>query len=163
MKVNELIEKYKKNNNIDLAKILEVKKYISIGEKIAFANMVFNGSARFNNGLIEVDSTTRYLCFTMGIINMYTNIEYGDDVIADYDALCENGLIDKIIATFEEDYGRTATVVNNYFNDQIANHNTIPAILAGLSQSISNSVDDMVKTVNENTDLSGLSDLFVAN
>ena len=150
MKVNELITMYKNDTNgvMNLKKTLEIKDYVPVMRKYEIAQLVFAASSKVNNGLIEVDSLKKYLNFTALILSEYTNLEL-DDFITDYDALCEVGLIDKIIGTFEEDYNRSLSVLNNLFTDEIANHNTIESVLAELSQYIADSIDSIAETMKE--------------
>lgn len=171
MKVNELITMAKNDNNgvMNLSKVLSVKKYIPVMRKYEIAQLVFAASAKVNNGLIEVDSLKKYLNFTALMLAEYTNLEFSDDgFIADYDALCEAGLIDAIIGTFEEDYNRSLSVLNNLFADEIANHNTIESVLAELSQNIADSIDSIAESMKEkieafdkgNIDMSGIENIM---
>ena len=169
MTVKELVEKYKKNRNMMLDKELSVKKYIPVMRKYEIAQNVFAASVTVKNGLIEVDSLKKYLCFTTIILSEYTNLEFSDEgAIEEYDMLCEVGLIDAIIGTFKEDYNRTLSVLNNLFADEIANHNTVESILAELGQNIANSVDSVAESMKEkiesfddgNIDMSGIEDVL---
>lgn len=150
MKINELVTMYNndKNGVMNLKKILEVKNYIPVMRKYEIAQLVFAASVTVNNGLIEVDSLKKYLNFTAMMLAEYTNLEF-DDFVDDYDVLCEAGLIDAIIGTFEEDYNRSLSVLNNLFADEIANHNTIESVLAALSQNIADSVDSIAESMKE--------------
>lgn len=149
MKVNELVESMKKNQNATVKKFVNVKEYVPMMEKYQFARTVFEHSTSIHNGIFVVDSMTRYIGFTMGIIDLYTDIEFGDDPFADYDLLCQNGLLEQIIALFETEYNRTLSVTNDVFNDALAANNTIEAIVAKLSANISNKLDDVLDNVNE--------------
>lgn len=169
MKVNELITMAKNDNNgvMNLSKVLSTKKYIPVMRKYEIAQLVFAASVKVNNGLIEVDSLKKYLNFTALMLAEYTNLEL-DDFVADYDALCEAGLIDTIIGTFEEDYNRSLSVLNNLFSDEIANHNTIESVLAELSQNIADSIDSVAESMKEkiesfedgNIDMSGIENIM---
>lgn len=169
MKINDLVTMMSndKNGTVNLKKVLEVKNYVPVMRKYEIAQLVFAASAIFNNGLIEVDSLKKYLNFTALMLTEYTNLEF-DDFVADYDTLCEAGLIDVIIGTFEEDYNRSLSVLNNLFADEIANHNTIESVLAALSQNIADSIDSITETMKEkiesfddgNIDTSGIEEIM---
>ena len=150
MKINEIIEivSNDKMGTVNLSKVLETKKYVPVMRKYEIAQIVFAASATIRNGLIEVDSLKKYLNFTAMMISEYTNLEF-DDFVNDYDTLCEAGLIDVIISTFEEDYNRSLSVLNNLFVDEIANHNTIESVLAVLGQNIADSVDSITETMKD--------------
>jgi hypothetical protein len=53
---------------------------------------------------VGVDDIDKYICFTMRVIEAYTNLELSEDLEADYDLLCESGLLDIVIATFKKEY-----------------------------------------------------------
>ena len=169
MKVNELVIMYNndKNGVMNLKKTLEVKNYIPVMRKYEIAQLVFAASTTINNGLIEVDSLKKYLNFTALMLSEYTNLEF-DDFVSDYDTLCEAGLIDAIIGTFEEDYNRSLSVLNNLFADEIANHNTIESVLSVLSQNIADSIDSIAEAMKEkiesfedgNIDMSGIEEVM---
>ena len=84
-----------------------------------------------------------------------------EEAIHEYDMLCENGLINKIIAEFEEDYARANEIMNYVFQDNLAVNNTVEAVVGkaaavlldivdGFSNTLSNKVDNI------NFDLSNL-------
>ncbi len=174
MLVKEFIEKVNsdKNGVLNIQKTLEVKKYIPVMRKYEIAQLVFAASAKYNNGLIEIDSLKKYLNFTALMLSEYTNLEFSSKedggFIEDYDALCEAGLLDRIIACFEEDYNRSLSVLNNLFADEISNHNTIESILAELGQNIADSIDSVAESMKEkiesfddgNIDMSGIEDVL---
>lgn len=174
MKINELITMVNndKNGVLNIQKALEVKKYIPVMKKYEIAQLVFAASVTSNNGLIEIDSLKKYLNFTALMLSEYTNLEFSSDeeggFIADYDALCEAGLLDRILACFEEDYNRSLSVLNNLFADEISNHNTVENVLAELAVNISNAVDGVAEVMKDkledfdasNIDMSGIEDVL---
>ena len=174
MKIKEFIEKVNndKMGTMNLAKTIEVKRYVPIMRKYEIAQMVFAASTTRNNGIIEVDSLKKYLMFTITTMSEYTNLEFSSDAelgsIEEYDMLCEAGLIDKIIECYEEDYGRALTVLDYVFTDAIANNNNVVNVLAELTSNISNTVDSIADTMNEkiadfdggNIDMSGLEEVM---
>lgn len=169
MKIKELVEKYNKNNYLDLSKTLEVKKYLPIMKKYEIAQQVFAYSTSFENGLVKVDSLKKYLFFTITAMINYTNLEFSNEdedgvsAIDEYDMLAENGLVDKIIECYADDYARSLSVLNDVFADEINNNNTIESILADLATNIGYSIDDLIdvikkkiESMDSNIDLSNL-------
>ena len=65
MLVKEFIEKVNndKNGVLNIQKVLETKKYIPVMRKYEIAQLVFAASAKYNNGLVEIDSLKKYLNF----------------------------------------------------------------------------------------------------
>lgn len=141
MKINEFMEAVKKDKLTKIETMIEVKKYVPIIRKRQIAKEVFDSCITRNGNYIEVDSLAKYLSFTMMIIMEYTNLEFTVDEngvatsesIDEYDALCENGYIDTIIATFADDYARSLDVLNMYFKDNVDSVNSPEAILNRLS------------------------------
>lgn len=131
MKVQELVEKYKKNQRIDIAKELDVKAYVSIAFKREMAQLVLDNCSTVIDGEIHIDSVERYILFTIAVIGMHTNLEftYEDDQehssIDDYDALCESGLLVKIIDTFKDDYASCQEILNMMTADKMQSSMTI--------------------------------------
>ena len=161
MKVNELIEKYEKNPRIDLVKNLEIVPYISIEYKRQLAKLVLDNCTSVVDGEIHIDSVERYLLFTISVIGMHTNLEFsrGEDeeysVLDDYDALCESGLLVKIIDTFKDDYASCQEILNMMTTDRLQDSMTIEKkiynFLDSLKDMLSNGVNNI--TNNFNTDL----------
>ena len=171
MKINEFIEMAKKNptQTSNVCKKIVKTKYIPVLEKRQLAELVYENSIGEENGLVKVDSLTKYLVFTLLMLTRYTELEFSvdengaatEEAIREYDALCENDLINKIIAEFEEDYARANEIMNYVFQDNLAVNNTVEAVIGksadhllgiidGFSNILSNKVEEM------NLDLSDL-------
>lgn len=131
MKINEIVEKYNNNQRIDLAKLLDVKKYIGIEQKAYLAQLVLENCTEVVNNTIKINSLDRYILFTIAVIGMHTNLEFVDEdnteysVTDGYDILCESGLLVKIIDTFRDDYAACQEVLNMMTSDIMQNNITI--------------------------------------
>lgn len=113
MKIDELIKlmsnaknKMLKADQVQalLKKHLEVKEYISIKAKKDLVDAIVNECILYENGLFKFNDIDKYICFTMRIIEVYTNLELSDDLEEDYDLLCESKLLDTVIDTFKKEY-----------------------------------------------------------
>lgn len=171
MKIYEFIEAARKNptqTNAVCKKIVKTK-YIPVLEKRQLAELVYTNSIGEENGLVKVDSLTKYLVFTLLMLTRYTDLEFSvdengaatEEAIKEYDALCENDLINKIIAEFEEDYARANEIMNYVFQDNLAVSNTVEAVvgktanhLLGIIDGFANILSDKVEEMN--FDLSNL-------
>lgn len=186
MKILEFIEAVKKNPtqaNAVCKKIIKTK-YIPVLEKRQLAELVYENSTEIENGIVKVDSLSKYLIFTLLMLTNYTELEFTVDetgaateaAIAEYDALCEAGLISKLIAEFQEDYARANEIMNYVFQDNLAVNNTVEAVVGkvanGLLDIIGGFADRLGDKVGEmNLDLSeidmskldGLMNLLGAN
>ena len=147
MKINEFISEYNKNKKqaaFNVAKLINAKTYVPVLRKRQLAELVYQNSISYENGLVKVDSLTKYLIFSMVIISEYTDLEFTVDengkataeAIAEYDSLCEAGLIDVVISCFAADYARANEILNYVFKDNLAVTNTVEAVIGSLSEQI---------------------------
>lgn len=163
MKINEFIENFKKNSKspaFNVAKLLNVKTYIPVLRKRQLAELVYQNSISVENGLVKVDSLTKYLIFSMLMISEYTDLEFTVDengsataeAIAEYDALCEAGLVDVVIGCFAADYARANEILNYVFKDNLAVTNTVEAVVGNLVENIKGSLDGIVNSLKNKID-----------
>ena len=131
MKVNEFVNLYNKNNTIDIKKTLNVIDYVPILYKREMVKLVLDGCTKQDNGRIKINSLDRYLLFTITVISLHTNLEFNinkeeennlNNVINDYDLLCKNNLINKIIECFETDYNICQDILNMETDDLLQNN-----------------------------------------
>ena len=147
MKIREFVEEAKKNNTV--CKKLVKTKYIPVLEKRQLAELVYQNSISEENGVIKVDSLSKYLIFTLLMLTKYTDLEFAvdengaatEEAIREYDELCESGLINKIIAEFQEDYVRANEILNYVFQDNLAVNNTVEAVVGKAANHILNILD----------------------
>lgn len=154
MKANELVEMYKKNPRIDIEKILEVKKYVSIAYKREMAKLILDNCTTIVDGEVHIDSVERYMLFTIAVIGLHTNLEFiheEDDeysVIDDYDLLCESGILVKIIETFKDDYASCQEILNMMTTDSLQDNMTIEKklyqFLDAIQDILSGTIDGLV-------------------
>lgn len=149
MKIMEFIETMSKENSTKrIGTILETKKYLPIAEKRRIAETVIEACATDNGGFIQIDSLDKYIMFTIAIISNYTNLEFGvdGDYLSDYDRLCEAGLLDTVIATFDKEYARTNEILNMLLADKLQ-HNSTEASLAKIVDCVNNYMDKLIDTL----------------
>ena len=163
MKINEFISEYnknKKNAAFNVAKLINAKAYVPVLRKRQLAELVYQNSISYENGLVKVDSLTKYLIFSMLMISEYTDLEFTVDengsataeAIAEYDALCEAGLVDVVIGCFETDYARANEILNYVFKDNLAITNTLEAVVGNLVENVKDSLDDLVDSLKNKID-----------
>lgn len=149
MKINEFIEAASKENNVKrISAIIEAKKYLPIAEKRRIAESVIEACVVNNDGFIQVDSLDKYIMFTIVVISNYTNLEFGldGDYLADYDKLCESGLLDIVIETFEKEYVRTNDILNMMLSDKLQ-HNSTEASFAALANGVNVALDKLATSL----------------
>lgn len=162
MKIREFIDAVKKNPNqatVVCKKIVKTR-YIPVLEKRQLAELVYANTTEIENGVVKVDSLSKYLIFTMLMLTRYTDLEFSVDesgaatidAIHEYDELCENGLINPIIAEFAEDYARANEVMNYVFQDNLAVNNTAEAVIGKAAGYLLNVVDGFANVLAEKVD-----------
>jgi hypothetical protein len=159
MNIKEFCDAYKAKkfmvtkNGIDekveyLKKELELKEYIPFADKRELCATVIDACCTKENGLVKVDSVTRYIIFTISIISKYTNLEFSSgeeyDSLDEYDMLCEAGLLNPILALIGDEYATCNNILNMMMDDVIANNNTIEAVLGHNLGKVSDSLDDLI-------------------
>lgn len=145
MTIKEFIETIK-DNTISLADLIAAKKYISSAEKIRIAKEVMDTSVEYDRGFVKFDSYKKHLAFTFSVLEAYTNLHFTDDwsdKMQEYDMLCENDLLDKIIDTFRKDYEASLEVFDMMCEDMLAD-NAIEASIVRLATSITENLDVFV-------------------
>lgn len=164
MKVQELVEKYNKNQRIDIAKLLEVQQYTSIELKRLMASLVLDECTTVVDGEVHIDSIEKYILFTISVIGMHTNLEFAheDDeeynVIDDYDLLCESGLLVKIIDTFKDDYMSCQEVLNMMTADRLQDNITIEKKIGKFLDGIQNILGEVVNKLADKMNIDDLMD-----
>lgn len=149
MKIMEFIDIMSKENSTKrISAILETKKYLPIDEKRRIAEAVIEACTTDNGGFIQIDSLDKYIMFTIAVISNYTNLEFGldGDYLSDYDRLCEAGLLDAVIATFDKEYARTNEILNMLLTDKLQ-HNSAEASLAKVVDSANNYMDKFINAL----------------
>ena len=138
--VDEKIEYFKKE--------LELKEYVPFADKRELCSAVIEACCTKENGLVKVDSVTRYIIFTISIISKYTNLEFSSgeeyDSLDEYDMLCEAGLLNPILALIGDEYVTCNNILNMMMEDVVANNNTIEAVLGHNLAKVSDSLDDLI-------------------
>jgi hypothetical protein len=94
------------------------------------------------------------------MISEYTDLEFTVDengsataeAIAEYDALCESGLVDVVIGCFATDYARANEILNYVFKDNLAVTNTVEAVVGNLVESAKSSMDSLVESLKNKID-----------
>ena len=164
MKVQELVAKYKENERINIAKEIETIPYIGIMQKRQLAELVLDNCTYAVDGEVYIDSVERYLLFTISVIGAHTNLEFDYEnnmAIEDYDALCESGLLIKVIDTFKDDYASCQEILNMMTTDKLQDNLTIEKILYQFLDGIKGSLDDVLNSLIEQLDFDLLNDLNI--
>ena len=162
MRIQELVEKYNKNQRIDIAKTIETRQYVGFAFKEQMAKLVLNNCTTVVDGEIYIDSVARYILFTIAVIGMHTNLEFSHEedeeygAIHDYDMLCESGLLTKIIDTFKDDYASCQEILNMMTADRMQSNMTIEKKIGNLLDEIQDALKEGISNLTDKLNLDEL-------
>ena len=146
MTVQELLVNIK-NKEFNLKKELKAKKYLPIKDKRKLAVSVIAACTDDLDDFISVDRFKLNIYFDMKALATYTNLEVAadfDGMIEEYDALCEKGILKKIITLFVDDYDATYAILEDELNSLLV-QNSIEAQVV----KIANKIGKVIDTVGE--------------
>lgn len=167
MKIAEFVQGFKDNRVINthmspnavseyIQNTLEVKKYVPFVEKRELcANVLNSCNKKDSNGLVKVDSVSRYILFTIAVITKYTNIEFSsgedDDIdsLDEYDMLCQADLLNPILDVIGEEYVTCNNILNMMMSDIVANNNTVENAVGHTLGRVSKSIDGLIYVLRE--------------
>jgi hypothetical protein len=129
-----------------IAKTLEVKKYLGIKQKKALVESIVNECILYEDGIFKFDDIDKYLCFTMRVIEAYTNLELSADFEEDYDLLCQSGLLEIIIDTFKKEYDDVSILLQMKC-DYVLSDNALSAQLGKFLSNLSDSLDVIIDKI----------------
>ena len=150
MKIKEFIEKAKKTNNINgLKNIITVKNYLPFVEKQELIESVTESCKVVTNGYIQFDEMKKYIVFTTSVIQAYTNLEFStdyDELIEEYDMLCEYGLLNEIVELFSAEYNATLSMLSMKA-DFILKSNSIECQITQFLYGLNNKLDTALESL----------------
>lgn len=149
--VPDAVEKY-------IKKELEVKDYVPFAEKRELCASVLNAcNTKDDSGLVNVDSVSRYIIFTISIISKYTNLEFssgedGIDSLDEYDMLCKNNLLNSILDVIGAEYATCNNMLNMMMDDIVSNNNTVESVVGTVLGKVGDSLDDFISILADKVD-----------
>ena len=151
--VNEVKAKKVKNTQYNPHEVedfireqLNIKTYVPFAEKRELCKTVLDASCTRNGGIVEVDSVSRYILFTIAIISKYTNLEFSsgeNDSINEYDILCQNDLLNPILGVIGNEYAVCNNILNMMMADIDANNNNVVMVLNKAIMGLLGILDDL--------------------
>ena len=134
-----------------LKKKLDVKEYMSIKEKKALVDNIVNECILYEDCIFKFDDIDKYICFTMRVIEAYTNIELSDDLEEEYDLLCESKLLESVINTFKKEYD-DVNILLQMKCDYVLTSNTLAAQTGRFFDGIMKKLDVLVDALANKVD-----------
>ena len=169
MKINEFIENYRnarvQNSKVNpnavsdyLRKELAIKTYIPFGKKRQVVEIIVEQNTKEVDGIKKYDDISSYVSLVAASIVAHTNLEFGTDVIADYDLLAESGLLPQIIAEFQGSHEEIGILLKMAIASELEDNN-INVLVGRFLNSVLEKLDGVVDGVKEragNVDLKEL-------
>ena len=161
MLVRDFVENYKAKNFMNtkqgveervawIKKELGLVQYLPFADKRELCKNVIDACCTKENGLVKVDSVTRYILFTIFVISKYTNLEFNADEdydsLDEYDMLCESRLLNPILELIGDEYAACNNMLNMMMDDVITNNNTVEAVIGHALGSVSGSLDGLISS-----------------
>jgi hypothetical protein len=134
-----------------LKKKLEVKEYISIKSKKALVDDIVNECILYEDGIFKFNDIEKYICFTMRVIEAYTNLELSNDLEEEYDLLCESKLLESIINTFKKEYD-DVNILLQMKCDYVLTSNTLAAQAGRFFDGVLEKIDVLVDALANKVD-----------
>lgn len=102
MRVFEIKELLKEGKS--LSDLIQLKSYIPFVEKKILCDKIIEGSLYEENGMLLCNYYDKKLFIEISIINNYTDIELDEEnIVGDYDILCELGIVEHILKCLDDD------------------------------------------------------------
>ena len=171
MKINELVEfisnsknKLLKQTQLEevIAKHIEIKKYLPIKQKKELIESIVNECVLYEDGVYKFDDIDKYICFTMRVIEAYTNLELSNDLEEDYDMLCEASLLDLIINTFKKEYDEV-NILLQMKCEYILTSNSLESQVGRFLDSVLEKIDVLVNALSNKVDNFDMSNLPISS
>ena len=159
MKIKEFCDAYKAKNFMNtkqgvearvewIKRELGITPYLPFADKRELCKTVLDACCTKENGLVKVDSVTRYILFTISVISRYTTLEFNADEeydsLDEYDMLCESRLLNPTLELIGDEYATCNNMLNMMMEDVITNNNTVEAVLGYNLGKVSDSLDDLI-------------------
>lgn len=166
MKITEFIENYHnakvQNSKVNpnavgeyLKRELEIKTYIPFREKRRVAEMIVAQNIKKIDGIKKYDDISSYVSLVVASIAVHTNLEFGNNIIADYDLLAESGLLPQIIAEFQGSHEEIGILLKMAITSELEDNN-VNVLVGHFLNSILEKLDgfsEVLKGKLENLDL----------
>ena len=137
---------------------LEIKTYIPFREKRQIAEMIVAQNISEVDGIKKYDDIGSYVSLVVASIVAHTNLQFDQDIIADYDLLAESGLLTQIIAEFQGSHEEIGILLKMAVASELEDNN-VNVLVGRFLDSVLKKLDSVVDGVKElvgNVDLKEL-------
>lgn len=142
-----------------IRKNLDIKEYIPFNEKRMIAEMVVRANTVDVNGVKKHDSINAYVGFVVAMLGAHTALQFGEDPVADYDLLAENGLLMPVIETFRADYTECDVILKMALAHEMED-NSVGAVVGRFLNGVSNTIDGIGDSLKKKIDEVNIDDIL---
>lgn len=101
MKIEELKQQLQEKKQ--LSELIKITSYLSYTKKQIICETIIDNSITENeNGMLVCNYFSKKLSKDIYLIINYSNIEIGDNLLEDYDYLCENKIVDYVLSKIDD-------------------------------------------------------------
>lgn len=152
MKVEDFVKQMNGQHKEGIVEKHIRRQYVPFSEKIAVADNVIKASCYKDvtdaQGKIQkvfwTNSVTQRFLTIRAIISMYTDLEFSENPVADYDALAEKGYDKIILEAIPEDAQEFVNIVSAVYDDEYENVNSIQGRFKNMIMGFDNILQDAV-------------------
>lgn len=151
-----------KDITISTDKVIRVRQYLPIDDKIELINYVVDNSLDNTTGCFSPIRTNVF--FSIGVLRQYCGINFGDENVSSiYDLLEESGIIDIVMEAIPQDEMKYMEDLLNATTADISRYNNSAAgiirSMSGDADSLGTSLDDILQKIKNREGLEVLSEI----
>lgn len=127
LNIKDFIKEYESaKNKKEVLNKISIENYIPVLLKKEVINAIIDSFIDYENGMITYEPINKHICFTLGIITLYTNLSYEDEGSESYDLLMKNDIVDYVIKKIGVDYMDFLALFEETLKSKISFNNSIP-------------------------------------
>lgn len=130
MKIAEFVEGF--NSVTDKDKYVKkhiTSTYMKYEDKVSEAKRIIDSTLHIktedNESVFCYQTPNRYLLFIISIIKNYTDLEFGDEYLSDFNLIEQYNISAHIVKQIGDDYQRFQTVLDMVYDDVVRNERDI--------------------------------------
>lgn len=161
MKVKEFVNGFTKATDKEkYVKKHIVRTYVNYEDKVAHAKKIVDDTLhidglRDGEKIFSYQTPNRYLLFIITLFRNYTDVEFEDNVLDDFNLIEENNLSAYVAKQIGDDYQRFQTVIDMVYDDMVRNERDIVAYIDRKLETFSQLIENAFETISKEGDMNG--------
>jgi len=132
-----------------------IKQYVPLENKIAEAKKIINTACYTSvidpmgveKRVFKIDTVQKEFLTFLALIKLYTDLDFSENVLKDYNMLAEKKYTKKLIGAMPEDARDFNTVLNMVFNDEIENVTSIGNVINRVLSSSDSAITAIINEI----------------